>query len=119
MMHRNSDDNIPPHSPLDLTLADASRLLGCVSDARAAQALLDTLFRLKWCWRPEEMAAPRVDPVTGKTTDVCVWGAKTPTAPSRCRTRPIRATTRQTTTVRHCRRHCADDPSAAGLWGCL
>ena len=69
---------------LRVSLKDATRLLGCARDRRADEALLQMLFRFKWCWRPEEMTAPRVDPMTNTTTDVCVWGFKTPVPPRQC-----------------------------------
>jgi hypothetical protein len=69
---------------LRVSLTDASALLGCVADGAAATKLLSQLFQMRWCWRPEEMTEPRYDAATNQTTDVCVWGFKTPGAPPQC-----------------------------------
>ena len=69
---------------LRVALSDARALLGCVSDRGAASRLLLQLFRVQWCWRPEEMVDKRIDPKTGAEIDVCVWGLATPTPPPQC-----------------------------------
>ena len=69
---------------LTVSLSDASSLLGCVNHAATAQQLIIQLFRVKWCWRPEEMTEPRLDPRSNATIDVCVWGLADPMAPRQC-----------------------------------
>jgi len=71
---------------LHVSLQHASSMLGCMSDTGATKALLQQLFRNRWCWRPEEMTEPRHDPVTNTTVDVCVWGLAVPTEPPPCPT---------------------------------
>ena len=73
---------------LKVSLSAARQILGCVTHHADAQALLVRLFQVRWCWRPEEMTEPRVDPDTNQTIDVCVWGMKTPTPPPRCKSKP-------------------------------
>ena len=68
---------------LRVRLSDARALLGCVADRPSATRLLEQLFRMRWCWRPEEMTEPRN--VSGALMDVCVWGVATPRAPPACR----------------------------------
>ena len=68
---------------------DARSILTCVEDERDSNALLERLFRSRWCWRPEEMTEPRVNKTTGETMDVCVWSPPVPTGPRQCK--PISA----------------------------
>ena len=80
-----SDMNYWGNQPmLTVSLRSVNQLLGCVTKRLEAESLFDSLFRMKWCWRPEEMLEPRVDNKTGETIDVCVWGLKVPLPPPRC-----------------------------------
>ena len=67
-----------------MSLSDARALLRCVDfDARA---LLEQLFRVHWCWRPEGLRESKDDKTkTDDGQDVCVWGFKVPEAPPLCR----------------------------------
>ena len=69
---------------LRVSLSDARALLRCVDfDARA---LLEQLFRVHWCWRPEGLRESKEDKTkTDDGQDVCVWGFKVPEAPPLCR----------------------------------
>ena len=66
-----------------VSLSDARALLRCVDfDARA---LLEQLFRVHWCWRPEGLRESKDDKTkTDDGQDVCVWGFKVPEAPPLC-----------------------------------
>ena len=68
---------------LRVSLSDARALLRCVDfDARA---LLEQLFRVHWCWRPEGLRESKDDKTkTDDGQDVCVWGFKVPEAPPLC-----------------------------------
>ena len=69
---------------LRVSLSDARALLRCVDfDARA---LLEQLFRVHWCWRPEGLRESKEDKTkTVDGQDVCVWGFRVPEAPPLCR----------------------------------
>ena len=54
------------------------------ANAAADAALLQLLFRFKWCWRPEEMLEPRNTSVPGQPVDVCVWGVEHIVGPPSC-----------------------------------
>ena len=68
---------------LRVSLSDARALLRCVDfDARA---LLEQLFRVHWCWRPEGLRESKDDKTKiDDGQDVCVWGFKVPEAPPLC-----------------------------------
>ena len=70
---------------LHVSLEAAVALRPCLppSEARDTQALLDLLFRFRWCWRPEEMVEPR-NLSDGTTLDVCVWGFEPVKGPPSC-----------------------------------
>mmetsp|Transcript_3850 Transcript_3850/g.12697 ORF Transcript_3850/g.12697 Transcript_3850/m.12697 type:complete len:435 (-) Transcript_3850:139-1443(-) len=70
---------------LHVTLQDAAAMLGCSADAPALQELFASIFKSRWCFRPEEMTDVRPDPFRrNETIDVCVWGFKVPDAPPKC-----------------------------------
>ena len=69
---------------LKVYLRDARSILGCVDNEAANNLLLERLFRMRWCWRPEEMTEPRVDPKTGSKVDVCIWNPPPPRSLRQC-----------------------------------
>ena len=68
---------------LHVSLQDAGQLLSCVSDEPVLRELVRRLFEARWCYRPEEMVAPRNDS-DGNLVDVCVWGFRMPKPPPQC-----------------------------------
>jgi hypothetical protein len=70
---------------LHVTLQEAAAMLRCSDDAPTLQQLFDSIFKSRWCFRPEEMREVRTDPFrSNETVDVCVWGFKVPDAPPKC-----------------------------------
>ena len=78
------EEALASRTVLKVNLNDAKALLGCVEYKAASQRLLELLFRVRWCWRPEEMTEKRINKTTGEEIDVCVWGLVVPTAPPQC-----------------------------------
>ena len=71
---------------LHASLDTAAALRSCLATrATVAEhtALLEQLFHVRWCWRPQEMLDTR-NTTDGGTEDVCVWGLRKVEAPALC-----------------------------------